>query len=502
MTAVLPLIPAAIALVLALLLTPVVRDTSLALGWVDHPDRQRKLHRRAVPRTGGVAILLSYLASYGVALLPGQAVLMAPHLATIFHLLPGVAIVFAAGLADDRFDLKPLHKVAAEMAAAVWMYAAGVRIVFPGHAPCWGFLLTIGWLILCANAFNLIDGVDGLAAGVGFTASVAACVAGLLHGDATLALGAAPLAACLLGFLRYNFSPASIFLGDSGSLSTGFLLGAYTVIWSGKSAPVLGVAAPAMAVAVPLLEVGLSISRRFVANRPIFAGDRGHIHHRLLDRGFTPHRVALVLCAATAAGSVLSLIPNAAAVILAMAAGAAGVRYVGYAEFAAAARFVRKRLRAVVGAQVHVDVLERALRSAATVEECWIAIERAGRTLGYCRVEARLSGARFSSSRGEGREAWQMQVNLTGGDYVNVSQFRGAPEQPCVLAAFVDVLGEALPRALALVGEVEAGTLRRPRVEVAAGGRNGRMSESRLDEVDGSVAVERVAGMGVPHPVR
>lgn len=122
----------------------------------------------------------------------------------------------------------------------------------------------------------------------------------------------------------------------------------------------------------------------------------------------------------------------------------AGIRYVGYAEFAAAARFVRKRLRAVVGAQVHVDVLGRALRSAATVEECWIAIERAGRALGYCRIEARLSGARFSSSRGEGREAWQMRVNLTGGDYVNVSQFRGAPEQPCVLAAFVDVLGEAL----------------------------------------------------------
>src|SRR5262249_32959422 len=151
------------------------------------------------------------------------------------------------------------------------------------------------WLILCSNAFNLIDGVDGLAAGVGLTATTATLAAGLLHGDWMLGFVTAPLAGCLLGFLRYNFNPASIFLGDSGSLLIGFLLGCYGVIWSQKSVTMLGMAAPALVMALPLLEVGLSVVRRFLRNEPIFAGDRGHIHHRLLDRGLSPRRVAISL---------------------------------------------------------------------------------------------------------------------------------------------------------------------------------------------------------------
>ena len=156
------------------------------------------------------------------------------------------------------------------MGAAAWAWEAGVRVSEVGTYPIppWcGAALTVAWLVLCSNAFNLIDGIDGLAAGVGLAAAVTTLTAGLLHGDFMLALATAPLAGCLLGFLRYNFNPASIFLGDSGSLLIGFLLGCYGIIWSQTSATVVALAAPAMAVALPLLEVCLSVARRFLAKR-------------------------------------------------------------------------------------------------------------------------------------------------------------------------------------------------------------------------------------------
>jgi len=440
---------ALVACALTLLLTPLVRVCSIAAGWVDSPDDRRKLHLRAVPRTGGIAILVSYAASFGALFLVSHGGgIIGRHLATIFRLLPGVAIVFTVGLLDDRLNLKPWHKLAAEIAGAVWMYAAGVRIVVSGHSGAWSFLLTVGWLILCANAFNLIDGVDGLAAGVGLTATLTTFAAALLHGDLMLGLVTAPLAGALLGFLRYNFNPASIFLGDSGSLSIGFLLGTYAVVWSEKSATLLGLAAPAMALALPLLEVALSVMRRFLRNEPIFAGDRGHIHHRLLDRGFTPRRVALLLYAAGGVAAVLALLQSYLAALLFAVAAWVGIRYLAYAEFRAVARFIRTCLRPLLGAQVHIEVLERSLAAASGAGDCWQAIESAGRALGYGRVEARLNGIRFSTGGPRRREVWQMRVSLPAGDYVNITHFAGEPESPRVLAAFVDVITGALPRRL------------------------------------------------------
>jgi len=498
------LFPAIAAFLLSLLLTPAVRELSLAIGWIDPTDQRRKLHSGGIPRTGGVALLLSYVVSYTALLLLPSGGGIAGNLATVSRLLPGVALVFGTGLIDDRFDLRPWQKVAGEAAGALWMWSAGVRITIPGHAPGWSLVLTAGWLILCSNAFNLIDGVDGVATGLGLTATLTALAAALLHRDTMLALATAPLAGCLLGFLRYNFNPASIFLGDSGSLSVGFLLGTYAVIWSEKSATLLGIAAPAMALALPLIEVGLSVGRRFLRNEPIFEGDRGHIHHRLLDRGFTPRRVALMLYAAGGIAAILSLVRNrfpGIVFLLFVAAAYAGVRYLSYAEFRAAARFVRTWLRPGLGAQVHVEVLERSLLGAADVAECWTAIAAAGRTLGYGRVVARLNGCRFSWGRPGAREAWQMRVNLAGGDYVNVSQFQGAAGQPRLLAAFVDVVGRVLPDVLASLREVEAGALGGAGVQVASGGRHRRMPECRLNQVDRGVPVEGVAGVGVPHPV-
>src|SRR5207245_2267878 len=158
----------------------------------------------------------------------------------------------------------------------------------------------------------------------------------------------APLAGALLGFLRYNFSPASIFLGDCGSLFIGFILGCYAVIWSQKSATLLGMTAPLMALAIPLLDTGLAILRRFLRGQPILAGDRGHIHHRLLDRGLSPRTVALLLygvCSIAALFSILALRDRYTGIVIVVFCGMAwiGIQHLGYTEFGAARQLLAQR---------------------------------------------------------------------------------------------------------------------------------------------------------------
>jgi UDP-GlcNAc:undecaprenyl-phosphate GlcNAc-1-phosphate transferase len=298
-------------LVLSLLLTPLFRNLCLRLGFVDRPDHLRKLHKLPIPRVGGVPILLACAGAFALLLLsPLQGGNIVEHgLPLVWKILPAVILVFAAGLYDDLIGLRPWQKLAAEIAAAALVCSAGVLIAFRGlHLGLWAFPLTVLWLVGCTNAVNLIDGVDGLAAGVGLFATLTTLVAALLQGNFALDVATVPLAGALLGFLRINFNPASIFLGDSGSLSLGFLLGCYALVWSQKSATLLGMTAPLIAVSIPLLDTALAIARRFLRRQPIFGADRGHIHHRLLDRGFTPRRVALLLygfCGLAAAFSLL-----------------------------------------------------------------------------------------------------------------------------------------------------------------------------------------------------
>jgi UDP-GlcNAc:undecaprenyl-phosphate GlcNAc-1-phosphate transferase len=451
------------ACILCLLLTPLVRNWSIRLGLVDRPDHKRKVHAAATPRTGGVPILLSYGGAYALVLLlpPATTGIMAANRAPIDRLLPSVGLVFLTGLLDDWLVLRPWQKLLGQVAAASSACLAGVRILAVGdHAiPPWaGALLTVAWLVLCSNAFNLIDGIDGLAAGVGLAATLTTLVAGLLHGDFMLAVATAPLAGCLIGFLCYNFNPASIFLGDSGSLLIGFMLGACGIVWSQTSATMVGLAAPAMAIALPLLEVCLSVMRRFLAGEPIFAGDRGHIHHRLLDRGFTPRRAALLLYGGCGVGAAFSLLQSVmhrryagALVVLFGVITWGGVRCLRYVEFGAASRFLRTRLRPMLSGHVRLERLNQWLESATTVEECWQAVERAGQSLEYSHMNARLAGIRFATMDVPQRDGtwWQMRLNLPDNDFVNVTQRGSATERPILLIPFVELLARSLPAKLA-----------------------------------------------------
>ena len=453
----------ATACMLSLLLTPLVRDWSIRLGLLDRPDHVRKLHAVATPRTGGVAILASYAGAYALLLalpLSGSG-FIAANLGAMWRFMPPVALVFLTGLLDDWLGLRPWQKLLGQLGAAVWAYAAGLRILSMAGltAPPWcSFVLTVTWLMLCSNAFNLIDGMDGLASGVGLTATLTTLVAGFLHGDVTLGLATAPLAGCLVGFLRYNFEPASIFLGDSGSLLIGFLLGSYSIVWSQKSATMLGMVAPILALALPLLEVALSILRRFIRGEPIFAGDRGHIHHRLLDLGLTPGRAALRLYGVCGVGAIVSLLGSAVEnrftglLVVLFAAGTwIGVRHLEYAEFQAMRRFLWAGFRPMLSAHVKLRLLERSLTGAASVEQCWAALERAAQSLGYSHMNARLAGRHFSTSPERTRISafWQMRLNLPGTDYVNITQREGSSEQPVLVVPFIDTVRRILPRKIA-----------------------------------------------------
>jgi UDP-GlcNAc:undecaprenyl-phosphate GlcNAc-1-phosphate transferase len=338
------------------------------------------------------------------------------------------------------------------------VYWAGVQVTMFFGGPAlgyhWAYPLTVIWLVVCSNAFNFIDGVDGLAAGLGFFATVTTLVAALLDNNIYLAMATVPLAGCLLGFLIFNFHPASIFLGDSGSLFIGFLLGCYGIIWSQKSATLLGMTAPLMALSVPILDVLLSVARRLIRNRPIFSADHGHIHHQLLERGWAPPQVTLMLYAATALGAIFSVAQSVyhtqysrLIIILFCVIASIGIRKLNYIEFGMARRILfGGEFTTMLNARLFMKRFERTLESAVTVEQCRNAIEDACRELGFSRLKMSLAGQvselRISDSSPE--DQYQLLIPLAGADYVYLTRDFFCTVHANIVASFVDALRRTL----------------------------------------------------------
>jgi UDP-N-acetylmuramyl pentapeptide phosphotransferase/UDP-N-acetylglucosamine-1-phosphate transferase len=301
-------------LLVALVLTPLWRRCAPGWGFLDLPD-PRKIHREPVPRAGGVALFLGFHAACAVVfLVPWKPFAGQLSIDWWFRFLPLSAGVVLLGLLDDRFNLRPRTKLAGQALLAVAAYALDIRLrnilglAVPGWADA---AATVLWFLVLMNAFNLIDGVDGLATGI---ALIAASGIGLslvfrgAPGDVLLFLG---FAGACLGFLRYNFHPASVFLGDTGSLFLGFALAALSISTHSKASIMAGVGVPLLAAGVPLFDTLLAVwrrSMRLVLNhRPaggapsgLERGDVDHLHHRLLRRGHGQGQVALLLYAATA----------------------------------------------------------------------------------------------------------------------------------------------------------------------------------------------------------
>ena len=440
----------------ALVLTPIVRDLVGTWGWFDQPDHRRKLHRRPVPRVGGVPILLAGGIAFALLALSAGAGggAVARALPYAWKLAPAVLAMFLVGLVDDRVGLQPWQKLAGQFVAgslACWAGVSFTRVA--GYAlPSWFAIpVTLLWIAACANAFNLIDGIDGLAAGVAFIVSLTVLVAGVMLHHSGLALAAAALAGALLGFLRFNFSSASIFLGDCGSLTIGFLLGCCTIVWSDEGATPGAALAPLLALSVPLLDTALAVIRRVLRCRPVFRPDRDHIHHRLLAQGLSPRRVVLVLWAASALAAVFSLMVClasspwvAATVALYCLLASVGVKRLGYVELRAARRVVGPaRLLRAASAEIRLGSLEEALARAATTDQRWEAIRCACRDLGFARASMRAEGAvRDAWLQGSGPCAvsWTMRVPLAAGDWVNIGEGFHSAVEPSIIAPLAALL--------------------------------------------------------------
>ncbi len=475
-----------VSFVLALLVTPAVRSVARRWGLVDVPNEERRIHAEPVPRVGGVAIVVAYAGAFGVLFLAGLAAsgMVRGAMPVVERLLPAALVVFVTGLADDVWGLRPWQKFAGQLAAAGLAIWAGVTVNGVAGfqlAPWLAIPVTVLWLVGCANAFNLIDGVDGLAAGVGLFATVTMLVTALIYGNVPLALAVAPLAGALLGFLRFNFNPATIFLGDSGSLTVGFLLGCFGVLWGHKAATVLGLTAPLMALAVPLLDTGLSIARRFLRGKPVWDADRGHIHHRLLDRGLTPRRVALLLYGVAALGAVFSVAQsflenNFGGVVVLLFAGVAwmGVQHLGYVEFGVAGRmFLDGAFRRHLSSQLALRGFEEAMRRAETPEKCWEALAETAREYGYGTVLARIAGRDFYVSREWGEDdvgrpvrGWNVQIPLSETDFVSLEGLSNGGAYLARVGPFADAIQRTLrekefaAEPLPVVAEREAGRVR------------------------------------------
>ena len=444
-----------VAFFFALILTPLVQNLSRRAGILDHPDGGRKHHTSSIPRSGGVAVALSYALALGflvIAPYRNLTIDLTAGVSTALALAPAAAIILTIGFIDDIWSLKPWHKLVAEVLAAALAYRAGFGIhIMHGYAlEDWISLpVTMIWLVACSNALNLIDGMDGLAAGVGVFATLTTFVAALLHDNLELALVTAPLVGALLGFLRYNFNPASIFLGDSGSLLIGFLLGCFGTLWGQKSATFVGMTAPLIALAMPLLDTGLAIARRFLRRQPIFSPDRGHIHHRLLDRGLTPRRAALVLYGFCGLAAVFSLLQDVAAgqfrgliILLFCAAAWIGVQHLGYAEFGVTSRLVlRGSFRRLVDTQMRMQQFDRTLRQAVSLEDGWAIIVSAARSFGLSGIRLYIGSERYDLlDDSHGAKTWQLRVPFGEGQFLNLYLNPELEIQPGVLSLFPKVV--------------------------------------------------------------
>jgi UDP-GlcNAc:undecaprenyl-phosphate GlcNAc-1-phosphate transferase len=288
--------------------------------------------------------------------------------------------------------------------------------------------------------------MDGLASGVGLVATVTMLLAALTQNNLPLVLVTMPLAGCLLGFLRYNFNPASIFLGDSGSLLIGFLLGCCGALWSEKSVTLVALTGPLLAVSIPLLDVALSVVRRYLRDRPIFQADRGHIHHKLLERGLSPRNAVLTIYAVCGLVAVLSLIVSALhnrvaglIVIVFCAAAWIGIRHLEYAEFAMAGKmFLGGKFRRIIDAETRLIDFENSLATAHDLDECWKCIRAGSSQFGFQGVRMSVDNAVFEELASHGlNRIWQLRIPLPSGDYINFFRDFSSEMNPLILSAFV-----------------------------------------------------------------
>jgi len=336
-----------ISFAIALALTPVARWLGMSCGALDMPGK-RKSHTRPIPRIGGLAILASLLLSVFLCSLLFTNVFdtLCWTSQRVYYVFGGL-LIFSAGFFDDFKRLTPRTKFFFQILAASLAFYGGVRIehilgfqVGGIYFNLLSWAITVFWFLLFINAINLIDGLDGLAAGITFFAVLAMAFLAAVKGDYLLAIKFAILCGVLLGFLFYNYNPASIFLGDGGTYVIGYTIAALSIIGSVKSTAGAAFLIPLVVLGVPVFDTILAPVRRFLSGKNIFRADDEHIHHKLLQKGIKSKNVVLILYGTTCALCFLAIVminlrDSLAALVLGVLAVLAllFVRKLGYFEY-------------------------------------------------------------------------------------------------------------------------------------------------------------------------
>ncbi len=306
------------AMTISWLVTPFVIRLAKRVGAIDQPS-ERKVHIRPIPRLGGVAVFISFSLALVI-----QVLFQSDVASSWITQREGItfccalSIMFLLGIWDDIRTLKPLEKFLVQAALSSVVYVAGFKVsfftgsIFSGltQVGIFDYLITVLWIVGITNAINLIDGLDGLASGVAIVAAMTISAISLINNDPATATVAFVLAGALVGFLRYNFNPAKVFLGDSGSLFVGFALAILSIQSSRQGVSDYALAVPLLALGVPIIDTFLAMARRFLKSflpkqqskdsflstfKSIFSPDRSHIHHRLIARGLSHMKAVLLL---------------------------------------------------------------------------------------------------------------------------------------------------------------------------------------------------------------
>ncbi|WP_428909663.1 glycosyltransferase family 4 protein [Niallia sp. Krafla_26] len=298
-----------ICLISSILITPVVKKLAFLVGATDKPN-QRKVHQNIMPRLGGLAIYISFVV--------GIFIMLPEHLIdnTLSSIMIGCTIIVITGIFDDIFEISPKLKLFGQLAAALVVIVWGdikvefINLPFTDGILEFGYMsvpITLLWIIGITNAINLIDGLDGLAAGVSSIALITISFMGILFGNPFVTIVAAILLASTIGFLFYNFHPAKIFMGDTGALFLGYMIAVLSLLGF-KNVAFISFIIPIIILGVPISDTFFAIMRRILNKKPIMQPDKSHLHHCLLGLGFSHRQTVLIIYAIAAFFGLVAII--------------------------------------------------------------------------------------------------------------------------------------------------------------------------------------------------
>jgi UDP-GlcNAc:undecaprenyl-phosphate GlcNAc-1-phosphate transferase len=399
------------------LLTPIIRRLARRFGALDHALTSRKIHGLAVPRLGGIAIVIAFYAPLIGLLVTqssvGEFLTRERHFA--LGLIVGGLLIGGLGVYDDLHGAGAKKKFAVQFLVAGIVYFLGFRV--ESIANPFGDTIRLGWAALpftmfwvvgVVNAMNLIDGLDGLAGGVALVAVTTIFIVSLQLGQPLMILFCAALGGAILGFLFYNFNPASIFMGDTGSMFLGFVLATASIRTNQKSSTAVAVLIPIITLGLPILDTVLAIGRRAVRGRPLFRADKEHIHHRLLGLGLTHRQAVLVLygmCVLLGAVALILTYTNSAVTTVTLLAVLAVtlfifLRRLGYIRFELN-HFLSDQRRRNRALRVAVRPFADRLRRATAADEIWKVVQEASSVFDARAVRLQLPAAPGRSSGGD-----------------------------------------------------------------------------------------------------